>query len=65
MESREEKAMWWTRNEHGFWCSFCGENLMPSSHFDDDEERDEYEAKLDERNCPNCGAPDEFDPDKI
>lgn len=57
--------MWWTQNEHGFWCDFCGDNLKPSFHFDDDEEWDEYEADLHERTCPNCGAPDDFDPDAI
>lgn len=58
-------GQWWSRTSQGFWCDFCGEHLKPDFHFGSAEEWDEYEAELDDANCPNWGAPDEFDPDAI
>jgi len=43
---------WFTRNDHGPWCDFCGELLTT-------EEQKEYEPEV----CPGCGAPDEFNYD--
>mgnify|MGYP006979984862 CR=1 FL=1 len=57
--------MWWTRNDDGFWCDFCGEILKPSFHFHCDDEWDDYEADIEGSCCPHCGAPDEFDPEAI
>ncbi len=42
----------WEMNEQGLWCPICGEHLA-----DDDLEPPEI--------CPNCGWPDEFDPEKV
>jgi len=52
---------WWSRNDQGFWCDFCGDCLKPSFHFDSDEDADEFESGLGQGNCRNCGAPDAFD----
>jgi hypothetical protein len=54
---------WWTKNRHGFWCNFCGALLSPAHHFDIQNEWDHYENSLANKNCPECGAPDEFDPE--
>jgi hypothetical protein len=56
---------WFTRNEQGFWCDFCGEILKPSFHFDSDEDWDEFENELEKGGCDTCGAPDEFDHEMI
>lgn len=56
--------MWFSRNEHGFWCDFCGECQKPDFHFDRDDEWDEYEAELEDTCCCNCGMPDDFCPDE-
>jgi len=57
--------MWWTRNEDGFWCNFCGDLLKPSFHLECAEEWDEFEEDLEDGCCCKCGAPDDFDPDSI
>ncbi|MEW4459478.1 hypothetical protein AB1K42_15405 [Roseibium algicola] len=57
--------MWWTRNDDGFWCDFCGEILKPSFHFHCDDEWDDYESDIEGSCCPHCGAPDELDPEAI
>ncbi len=55
--------MWWSRNNDGFWCNFCGNLLKPDFHFDDDDEWDEFEAELDDgRCCDKCDPPEEFSP---
>lgn len=56
---------WWTRNDHGFWCDFCGECLKPDFHFEYEDEWDEFEKDLEDGGCRACGAPDEFDPEAI
>lgn len=52
---------WLTRNEHGFWCNFCGNLLAAPWNFDSDEEADAF----DPASCDQCGAPDEIDPEAI
>ncbi len=52
---------WFTRNDDGFWCNFCGDLIKPMFHFECDAEADEYEPEQ----CKQCGAPDEIDPEKI
>lgn len=56
---------WFTRNEHGFWCSVCGNLLKPDFHFDDEDEWDEFEDSLEDGGCDQCGAPDDIDPEAI
>lgn len=60
-----DRIIWWTRNDHGFWCNFCGECLKPDFHFDSDDEWDDFEKDLEDGNCRSCGAPDEFDPEAV
>lgn len=52
---------WYTRNDDGFWCDFCGDLIKPMFHFECDEDADTYEPA----ECRNCGAPDDFDPDAL
>ena len=52
---------WWSRNEHGFWCNVCGDQIKAPHQFEDDEDMDDYEPEC----CRNCGAPDEIDPEAI
>ncbi|WP_180897154.1 hypothetical protein [Martelella soudanensis] len=60
-----DRIRWWTRNDHGFWCDFCGDCLKPDFHFDSEDEWDAFEKDIEDSNCRNCGAPDEFDPEAI
>lgn len=46
-----------TLNEHGLWCDFCGENVEAAHNM--------VEDYIPPENCPNCGAPDEIDFEKI
>jgi hypothetical protein len=47
--------MWWSRNEDGVWCNWCGERIFPS-WFDEYENGDEPEY------CPNCKCSDDEGP---
>ena len=47
----------WTLNEHGLWCDVCGELIAAPWNIDEDYEAPEV--------CPNCGWPDEFDPEAL
>lgn len=61
-------ADWFSRNEDGSWCNFCGNHLMAPHQLDDENdeaERGKNETFFDDANCDQCGAPDEFTPDAI
>lgn len=47
---------WLSENECGLWCEICGSHLASPEQIDD-EEFEQPEC------CPQCGAPDEFDPE--
>ena len=47
----------WELNEHGLWCAVCGELIAAPWNIDEEYEPPEC--------CPNCGWPDEFDPEAI
>jgi rubrerythrin len=46
------------QNEHGLWCQVCGEHIAAPWHLADED----FQAP---DNCPNCGWPDEFDPESV
>jgi hypothetical protein len=41
----------WDQNEHGLWCSACGEHIAAAWHLDEDG----YEPP---QSCKTCGFPD-------
>lgn len=45
-------------NDHGLCCDICGYHVTASWNMEDDD----YTPP---ENCPNCGAPDDFNPDKV
>lgn len=49
----------YTRNEHGIWCNFCGFLIAVPHQFNDDVEYESHEPDC----CDECGAPDEINPD--
>lgn len=51
---------WFSKNDQGLWCNFCGEHLATEHELDD-----EVKIDLEDGNCNNCGAPDDIDPDAI
>ena len=48
---------WYSWNEDGFWCDFCGELLRAEHQFEDDQEWEDYEKQLEDGECPYCGVP--------
>jgi len=48
----------WDRNKHGLWCEVCGAHIAAPWTL----EEDDYEPP---EICPNCGFPDEFDPEAV
>lgn len=49
---------WFSRNDDGYWCDYCGELLLLCHHqYDDDEDQEQIEIT----SCPKCGAPEFMD----
>jgi len=48
----------WEENKDGFWCQACGELIAAPWHI----KEKGYEPP---DRCPNCGWPDEFDPEAV
>ena len=48
----------WEQNEHGLWCPVCGNHIAAPWHLEDDD-------YMPPETCPQCGFPDELDPEAI